>query len=129
MSELSIRITGPHAETLARELAERLHAELGGEYVPRPATAPEGGEVQRTDPVAVAALILSIPGTLLAVVQLADRLALVEKWKALRAWVSQRLEDGQRMEIEGETLLPKALAEAEPGELIDAAIAAEAKRP
>ena len=130
MSELRIRITGPDADALSRELAARLHAELGGDYVPRPATEleTEPGEAQRADPIAVAGLILAIPGAVLAAVDLAARLKLVEKWKALRAWVAQRIEAEQRVEIEGETLLPKALTEAEPGEVIDAAIRAEKDR-
>lgn len=129
MSELRVRVSGPDAETLARELVERLRAELGGEYVLRPAGTPASGEAQRADPIAVAGLILAIPGAVLAAVQLGDRLNVVEKWRRVRAWVAERLADGQQVEIEGDGLAPKALTEAEPGEVIDAAIAAEENSP
>lgn len=120
-------ISGPDAENLARELAQRLHDELGGDFSPRLETAADSGEAQRIDPmtVAIASLVISIPSALLATVQLAERMKLVERWKALRAWAQQRLEDGQRVEISGDALAPKALTEAEPGEVIDAAIRAE----
>lgn len=129
MSELRIHVTGPDAEALARELAEHLHATLGGAYVPRPAGATTPAEAQRADPVAVAGLVLAIPGAVLAAVQLADRLKVVERWRRVRAWVAERLADGQQVEIEGDALAPKALTEAEPGEVIDAVMAVEDDAP
>ncbi len=124
MAVFNIRVTGPQADLLTRELAERLKDEFGGQYEPQHVEAgePDGTKV---DPVAVAALVLSIPGSILATVQLGERMELAKKWKALRAWVQARLAEGQQLELSGPGLEPRALAEAEASDVIDAAVEAE----
>ncbi|EDM77956.1 hypothetical protein PPSIR1_19144 [Plesiocystis pacifica SIR-1] len=121
MSTLRIRVTGPGADKLAKELAERFADNFGEEVV----LAPEHAAAQNTvrgDPVAVAALILSIPGAVLATIDLAERMKVAAKWRALQGWVRGRLESGQAVEIDGLGVEPKALTEAEVSEVVDAAI-------
>ena len=122
VSDLSITISGPEAEGLAHELAQRLQKEFGGEYTPRPLPVVDSDE-RKVDPVTLAALsiVIALPGAVLSTMQLAERMKVVEKWSALRAWLQQRLMADQKVEISGETLPPKALTEAEPGEVIDTA--------
>ena len=126
MSQFNIRVSGPEAKQLATDLSRRLAEDLGGEYLPRELEANERSEdTHRADPVAVAALIISIPSGILATIQLAERMELVSKWRALRAWAQDRLGEGQRLELEGPGLEPRALPEAEASEVIDAAISAD----
>ena len=78
MSELRLRIEGPGAETAAAEVGRAVEAELGA--VPaRTAVTPRSGEGERADPVAVAALVLAIPGAVLQAMDLAERVRLREK--------------------------------------------------
>lgn len=66
------------AGTRAREGADRLAAALGVDpwAITLPTPDPSAGPTERIiDPVSVAALVLSIPGAILAVLDLADRIA------------------------------------------------------
>jgi len=127
MAEFEIRVAGPYAEGLARSLVEQMHEEFGGEYALRRDEEPDDGEPRRVDPttIAVISLVVSLPGAVLATVQLAERMKLAQKWKSLRAWASEHLQEGQQLKISGPNLSPRALVEAEAGEVIDAAIEAE----
>ena len=130
MSTLRFLIEGPDAEAAAEELRRDLLEILGAEAVPESLPPPEPGE-RATDPIAVAGLILAIPGALLAVMDLAERLLLKQKIAQLIARLKARralrpgqatllLEDGRRV----------ALDEVEPEELLAlAAGAAPDRRP
>ncbi len=117
---IRFRITGPEAATSANELEALLRAELACDAVRVPDTPEAPGTVVRAgDPVAVAALVLSIPGALLAVSDLAQRIELVAKLQRLAHWAQERRRAyGTRVEVipgEGQVLL---LDDAEPGLLI-----------
>ncbi len=79
MAKVRIHIDGQEAEACAGEIAEFLNQNLAARVA---ATAPEAAEAtdrKATDPVAVAALILSIPSALLAARDLAERIELRKK--------------------------------------------------
>lgn len=118
MSTLRFLIEGPGAEAAAEDLKQDLLEILGAEAVPESLPPPEPGE-RATDPIAVAGLILAIPGAILAVMDLAERLRLKQKLTQLIARIKARralqpsratllLEDGRRValdEVEPEELL------------------------
>lgn len=119
---IQFRVTGPDATKAAAELEALLRAELACEPVrtsETPATATPGNVVRGGDPLAVAALVLSIPTALLAVTDLAQRIELVAKLRRLAEWASKRRSAyGTRVEVlpgEGQVL---RLDEDEPGVLI-----------
>ena len=91
MSEVRLRIEGPEAEAAAGLLAGIAREELAAEPAVRAEAAPVPRQGERGDPVAVAALILSIPGAALAAWDLGERIArtprvraLIERWQAAR---------------------------------------------
>jgi hypothetical protein len=70
--------TAENVETARRSLEALAHS-WGHEMIKAPANTPEAAEAARTDdkvidPVAVAALVVSIPSAALAVLDLADRI-------------------------------------------------------
>ncbi|MCP4041738.1 MAG: hypothetical protein GY731_07240 [Gammaproteobacteria bacterium] len=90
MTDIKIYVQGEGAETLAHAL----HMQLS-EVIPRlptlKAAGQEGAEGRVTrspDAVAVAALVISIPSAILATWDLAQRLQLPEKLRALRERLS-----------------------------------------
>ena len=79
-SELELCLKGPDAERLAAELSDFMAAELGVRPRRSAAAKPPADAVMRSvDPVAVAGLILSIPGAVLATADLAERLEVKKK--------------------------------------------------
>jgi len=121
MSTLRFLIDGPDGEADAKELRRDLQEILGAAAVSESLPPPEPGE-RATDPIAVAGLILAIPGAILAVMDLAERLRLKQKLEQLIARIKERralrpgrttllLEDGRRValdEVEPEELLTLA---------------------
>jgi len=73
MSDLEFHLQGPQTDATAAELetffAETLGATARRETLPPPA----GGTGEKADPIAVATLIVCIPGALLATIDLAER--------------------------------------------------------
>ncbi|WP_413208212.1 hypothetical protein [Rhodospirillum sp. A1_3_36] len=63
-----LHISGPQAERLAADVVAVLEEVLGTppERLPRPASA----EIRRGDPIAIAALVLAIPGAVVATLDL-----------------------------------------------------------
>ena len=122
MSEVAIEIHGPQAESLAAELEALLQEELGetGRRVQTPTTAAS----TKADPVAVAALVISLPGALLATMDLAKRLDLVPRLQRLLAWA--RSKAGSETEL---TLITSRkslrLAEASADQVMDACAEAD----
>ncbi|HAQ00649.1 MAG TPA: hypothetical protein DCQ35_11665, partial [Rhodospirillum rubrum] len=68
---LFLHITGPNAQALAAEV-EAFFAEVIGTPVER-RSLPKDDVIYRSDPLAVAALVLAIPGALVATLDLAQR--------------------------------------------------------
>lgn len=111
MSDLELVLNGAEAESAIAELAAAL-GEPDLQLTPRrlPNPAAEAGQ-KAIDPVAVAALLLSIPGAVLAVVDLTDRIAKRRRAKALIE-AAGRMRSERRVEIVALTPDgPKALAE------------------
>lgn len=78
MRDLRLHLEGGDAEAAAAEIAALMEASFGR----RPERARAGrsdGEGDKADPVAVAALVLAIPGAALATMDLAERVRLREK--------------------------------------------------
>ncbi|WP_413205736.1 hypothetical protein [Rhodospirillum sp. A1_3_36] len=72
-----LHISGPQAERLAADVVAVLEEVLGTppERLPRPASA----GIRRGDPIAIAALVLAIPGAVVATLDLAARAKLAER--------------------------------------------------
>ncbi len=101
--EIEFHVTGPDARRLADEFAELMAAELGTR--PRPSSEgdsrpSEPVRCRGADPVAVAALILAVPGAALAAADLAQRLELKQKLDRLLAWARDKLADDSQNRIE-----------------------------
>ena len=94
---VSIRIVGPNAEAIAAEV-EPLLVEAFQETPTRKAM-PREQAPDRADPIAVAALILSIPGVILATLDLAARARLAERIDRLREKIRARASDKDRVEL------------------------------
>ena len=94
---ISIRIDGPNAEAIAAEV-EPLLAEAFQETPTRKAM-PREQATDRADPIAVTALILSIPGVVLATLDLAERAKLAERIERLREKIRARASDKDRIEL------------------------------
>jgi hypothetical protein len=74
---IRIRVAGPDAEAMATE-AEAFLAETFAVTPARAAAAP-APDAKRGDPVAIAALVLSVPSAVLATLDLAKRLELADR--------------------------------------------------
>ncbi len=79
MANVRIHIDGPEAETGASEIADFLNENLAARVASAAPKAPVVTDQKTADPVAVAALILSIPSALLAAMDLAERIELRKK--------------------------------------------------
>ena len=101
-SDLELRIEGPDAERLADELAELLEAELDTRPRRRKETPAQSsaGPVMRGDPLTVVAVVLAIPGAVLAAQDLARRLEVKKKADRLLAWVRGKAGEGAKNRIE-----------------------------
>ncbi len=114
MSCISLEVTGTDAETIARELAEQLWRHLGIRVEPtrvgRDPYSLDALDVTRGDPLALATFVLAIPPSLLAAVQLVDR---VQRWEVLRDW-ARRLDPGRGgVAVKGTESVPLAQADVE----------------
>jgi hypothetical protein len=74
MRDLELILNGTDAEGAARDLAATL-ADVALQRVPRPLHTDAAAGDKAVDPVAVAALVLSIPAAALAALDVADRIA------------------------------------------------------
>lgn len=91
MSPYALEISGPDAAAVAADLQAAWSQEFAEPLVPRRETPPAAGPVERAaDPIAVAALILTIPQTALAMLDIAQRMDLVQKLTRFLASVRQR---------------------------------------
>lgn len=124
MNELRFHIEGP----ASKQIAQSLEAFLEAEFEVRPerregdqGITPPGGR-ERTDPVAVAALIVAIPSGILAAMDLAERIHLKDKVQRLIEWVRKsKTSPSDRIFLvfrEGKVL---PLDEATPAQIMDAA--------
>lgn len=122
MPDLKFHLQGSQTDATAAAL-ETFFSETFGENARLESLQrPAGGETEKTDPIAVAALILSIPSALLAAMDLAARLQLKEKVARLislarREWT----EHGTRIWLQRRDATPLALDEAQPADILDAA--------
>ena len=97
--DLRLRVDSPDAERLAADLTDFLAATFDAK-ARRVANPPPSGRVLRGDPMVLAALILAIPGAVLAASDLVQRLELKEKIDHLLEWARRkRSEDGSRIEL------------------------------
>lgn len=118
MSEFRLRIEGDGAEGRAQELQQQLAAlwpDSGRDFVVGRVADP--GEGTRTDPVALAALIVSLPSAVLAAMDLAKRVDLVSKLRRLQDWAM-----GKGIKVTRPDGREEALADVDPGEWIDIAL-------
>lgn len=74
---IEIRLSGPAAETLSRPTKDFLRTISGEE--PESRRSVPGDGALRGDPVAIAALILSVPGAILATLDLVERARLAQR--------------------------------------------------
>lgn len=123
MSDLKFHLQGPQSGATAAALetffAETFDAKARRE---NPRIPPSGETEKAADPIAVAALILSIPGALLATVDLAERLQLKQKVERLIALARREWrEHGTRIWLQRRNAAPLALDEIEPADVLDAA--------
>lgn len=130
--DLELLLRGPGAEAAADALAALLGEGGPGPGVPiarRPADAAAGGRRKAVDPVAVAALVLSIPSAALAAWDLTTRIQARRKAeKVVEAARRLRLETGTDsfvLTLEG----PRALDTLDPDRLLELAAAAQGTRP
>jgi hypothetical protein len=82
MQDLELILNGDDAEGAVRDLAAAL-ADANLDLVPRPLDADASAPHKTVDPMAFTALVLSIPGTVLAALDLADRIAKRRRAKSL----------------------------------------------
>ncbi len=119
MADVRFRFTGADAADQGAALERFLSETFSVSSVRRTSeagvTAKEG---TKADPVAIVALVLSIPAAAMAAQDLAERLKLVEKVKALLAFAKERLHG---VEIVGPDGAPLPLDDATPGQVIDLA--------
>lgn len=123
MSDLRFHLQGQHAEATAEAL-EAFFSETFAEAARRePVRQPHPVTPERSlDPVAVAALIVSIPSGVLAVMDLAERLKLKEKIARLTTLARREWrEHGTRIWLQRRNATPLALDAADPAAILDAA--------
>lgn len=120
MRDLELMLNGADAEGAARDLATALDDPELARTV-QPPDADTALQRKAIDPVAVAALVMSIPGAVLAALDLADRIAKRRRAKKL-------IETANRIRIERHVEVltltadgPKSLADLEPDALLDLA--------
>ncbi|MCI0530342.1 MAG: hypothetical protein L0Y74_00080 [candidate division Zixibacteria bacterium] len=82
-ADFQFQIEGEGAEKAAQELARLFNEEFGTSLQPHKAPPQEREGVTRGDPVVIAALILSIPPAILAVMDLVDRIQKKKKLDTL----------------------------------------------
>jgi len=122
MSDLEFHLQGAQAATTAAAL-ETFFAETFGAEAHRESPPPHaiGGAEKAADPIAVATMVLSIPGALLATVDLAERLKLKQKVERLIALARREWrEHGTRIWLRRRNATPLALDEIEPAAILDA---------
>ena len=93
MADIRFYVEGSDASEVARALEDHFEQEFGARpkrrSAPQPRPAP--GQPERGDPVAVAALILSIPAAVLATMDLAERVQLKAKIERLVVFMREEL--------------------------------------
>ena len=96
---IAIRIEGPNAQALAAEADAFLREAL--RETPERAVMPAETTPTRADPIAVAALILSVPGAVLATLDIAQRLKLAERLDRFLATLRARAGGADRVQLCG----------------------------
>lgn len=118
----TLEIRGQNAAQAEQELQALFEAELGerAARLEAPAAAERGAT--RSDPVAVAALILAIPSAILATMDLAQRLKLKQRVDRLLDWARSKRAADPGIELTLVTSDGRALPldRAEAGEVLDA---------
>ncbi len=120
MADLEFHIEGEQAETTAVELQALIGEQFGRES--RRVSAPTSGrEREKSDPLAVAAVILAVPPAILATVELAERLAIKDKAQRLIDFArSRHRQHGTRIWLKrANRIEPLLLDEAKLSELLD----------
>ena len=117
---MNLHLEGEAAETAACALAHFFDEEFGI-VTSRAAIQAQPAPGRRADPVAIAALVLSVPGAVLATMDLAERIRLKEKIGRLIALCRRQKEDsGTIVRLETATGL-RDLAELTPDDVLDEA--------
>ena len=96
---IAIRIEGAKAQALAAEADACLREAL--RQTPERAVVPPETTPTRADPIAVAALILSVPGAVLATLDIAQRLQLAERLERFLATLRARADRADRVQLCG----------------------------
>lgn len=129
-SDLKLRIEGPDADGLADELSLFLETEFGT----RPTRRRDEERAQRTavlrgDPLALVAVALAIPGTILAASDLARRLELRQKAEKLIAWARGKTaaDGGTRVEVIDGNGRARPLDQIEASEVLEIAVTITAR--
>jgi hypothetical protein len=118
VKELELILNGADAEGAARDLATALE-DAGLELALRPLDGEAAAPHKVIDPIAVAALVLSIPAALLAVLDLGDRIAKRRRAKKLIE-TAGRIRIERRVEVTTITADgARALADLDPDLLLD----------
>jgi hypothetical protein len=118
MQDLELVLRGPDAEEALAPLAAAL-ADAGVTLRARPLSTAGTAADKAIDPVAVAAVLVSIPSAVLAVLDVADRIAKRRRAKELVA-AARRLHVERRVEVLAVTLEgPVALADMDPDAVLD----------
>jgi hypothetical protein len=94
---ITIRIEGPNATALATEAEAFLRDAL--QETPERTVVPPEQTPTRADPLAVAALLLSVPGAILATLDIAERLKLAERFDRFLATVKARADNADRIQL------------------------------
>ena len=117
MKDLELIIDGGEAEAAARDLAVALD-DPDLKLAARPLDAEAAARPKAVDPVAVAALVVSIPSAVLAVLDLADRIKKRRRAKALIK-TAGRIRIERRVEVLTVTADgPRPLADLDPDALL-----------
>lgn len=119
MADIRLHIEGADRNAVADEI----EAFLAETFDTKPTRLPvgrAGGGAMRSDPAAVAALVLSVPGAVMAAMDMAERMRLKDKLGGLIALARRRRESGTVVRLETANGL-KDLGRVDSDELIDAA--------